>query len=125
MTGAGWGYAYAGQYVCSYHCMRQAKREDEENMTNEEKKRVDELLAEGKTKAETARIAGVNAQQVYDYTSREKKNGQKTKRIPAPEEQIEVVTRMPEKEGKYGLNERMLALGVIRDMMSVIVRMYE
>lgn len=66
----GWGYAYNGSYTCSYRCMRKMKEEDQ--VTEEQKKIVDEL--EGKmTVKEIAEKAGVNKQNVYDYQAAKRK----------------------------------------------------
>jgi len=66
----GWGYAYGGLYTCSYKCMRKMKEED--SVTEEQKKIVDELEGTGLTAKEIAEKAGVNPQNVYDYKARKK-----------------------------------------------------
>ena len=74
VSGDGWGYAYDGKITCSYHCMREMKREDWETMTDDEKKRIDALLEEGASKAEAAKTVGVHPQAVYDYTNKKERD---------------------------------------------------
>lgn len=79
----GWGYAYNGSYTCSYRCMRKMKEEDQ--VTEEQKKIVDEL--EGKmTVKEIAEKAGVNKQNVYDYKRRKAAGTQAEKPAKKPKE---------------------------------------
>ncbi len=68
--GGVWGYAYGGLYTCSYKCMRAMKEED--SVTEEQKRIVDELEGKGLTAREIAAKAGVNPQNVFDYRRRKK-----------------------------------------------------
>lgn len=63
--GGMWGYAYGGMYTCSYKCMRAMKEED--SVTEEQKRIVDELEGKGLTAKAIAEKAGVNPQNVFDY----------------------------------------------------------
>lgn len=69
--GGAWGYAYGGMYVCSYRCMMKMKEED--GVTDEQKRIVDELSGKGLTAQQIAEKAGVNKQNVYDYQARKRK----------------------------------------------------
>ena len=68
--GGVWGYAYGGMYTCSYKCMRAMKEED--SVTEEQKRIVDELEGKGLTAKAIAEKAGVNPQNVFDYRRRKK-----------------------------------------------------
>ena len=70
VIGGVWGYAYGGLYTCSYKCMRAMKEED--SVTEEQKRIVDELEGKGLTAKAIAEKAGVNPQNVFDYRRRKK-----------------------------------------------------
>lgn len=88
ITSAGWGYAYAGRYTCSYRCMR--KMEEEDSVTEEQKRIVDELEGKGLTAKAIAEQAGVNPQNVYDYQRKKRQEaGGAERQDGGPEEKPE------------------------------------
>lgn len=89
-TALGWGYAYDGQYVCSYKCMRQMEKEDT-NMTEQEKREVDEMLAQGADKEQICTELGLSTQSVGVYLAH------KRKKAEAPEAVLETALEKAEK----------------------------
>ena len=93
-----WGYAYGGLRTCSYRCMRKMKEED--SVTEEQKRIVDELAGQGLTARAIAEKAGVNPQNVYDYQARKRKEaGGEPQEKPAKKAPEKAPERTPAKEG--------------------------
>lgn len=74
-----WGYAYDGMYTCSYHCMRQMRREDLEGTegpmkkhiyTDEERLTIAERRAAGASCHTIAEELGLNEWQISEFCKR-------------------------------------------------------
>ncbi len=118
ITAAGWGYAYGGLYTCSYGCMRAMEREA--NMTEEQKRAAEAMLAEGKTTAEIAEKLTISRSQVGGYISakqRIRKAKANAEADPAEAEEI--------RSGQPVSDEvRTAVVKLIQDMLDVIRKLY-
>ena len=82
-----WGYAYAGLYTCSYHCMRQMRREDLEGkvmekpmartLTHEDRVRIVEMHDAGMKNSEIAEKLDLKLMQVATFLGRRNKAAEK------------------------------------------------
>ena len=81
-----WGYAYAGLYTCSYHCMRQMRREDLEGTegpmkkhiyTDEDRVRIVEMHDAGMKNSEIAEKLDLKLMQVATFLGRRNKTQEK------------------------------------------------
>lgn len=118
-TALGWGYAYDGKYVCSYKCMRQMEKEDT-SMTEQEKKEVDEMLAQGADKEQICTELGLSTQSVGVYLAHKRK---KTEAQDAPEAVLETALEKAEK-AVSGTNDAMKAelVRLMSDMVQLLKR---
>lgn len=80
----GWGYKYGGKYTCSYKCMRIMERGTK--MTDQEKKEVDEMIAQGKDKDEICAELGLSGQALGVYLAHKRRKAEpKSQPEPTPE----------------------------------------
>ena len=121
----GWGYAYDGKPCCSYSCMRTLWRID--MLTDEQKSKLNELYDAGKTNAEIAAELNMGVKTVSNYFNgvhirkkRAEAAGEGPAQMAAPESQGEA----PSGPAPVTEQERIIALGVIREALETIKALY-
>ena len=102
MTSAGWGYMYGGKYACSYKCMREMEREDA-GVTEEEKKRAEEMDAQGMDAGQISEELKVSRHAVAAYLGSRRRKLEAAK--DAPDEDL-----------------KLMAIRLMDDMMEILKR---
>jgi DNA-binding NarL/FixJ family response regulator len=110
----GWGYAYDGHYTCTYHCMREMRRND---MTDEQKHEVLKLLEEGLSAPEIAEKVGVTGKAVGAIKASLVRKGMAEAPVEAP------VVEEQTQQRELSETDRMVLI-LIRDMLDLIKVIY-
>lgn len=110
-TSAGWGYMYDGKYACSYKCMRELEREDT-GVTDEEKKKAEELNAQGIDNAQIAKELNVSRQAVGAYL------GMKDRQARA---KLEIAPNAAKTAGEAD-ELALMVIGLMSDMVEILNR---
>ena len=119
----GWGYMYGGKYACTYKCMRALER-GAKKMTDQEKKEVDEMIAQGKDKDEICAELGLSGQALGVYLAhKRRKTEPKPKPEPTPEAVLEDALANAEK-AVSGADDALKAevVRLMGDMVAILKR---